>query len=177
MGKAGFLFKMQPSEALSASAQIAVTLAGFAGVVVAFRSGAVHEWSKMDKFRLEILLSNSGLPFILSILALVLTTTTLNEQMTWRLCSLIAFIIMVARGRMLSKTYRGFSRQELRTSESKRWVFYSSAVMGIGATVLQIYNVIWTQTFWPFFAILGTWLCLAMIQFVLLVTTKPRPES
>ena len=54
---------MQPSEALSASAQVAVTLAGFAGVVVAFRSRSVHEWSKVDKFRLQILLSNSALPF------------------------------------------------------------------------------------------------------------------
>jgi hypothetical protein len=41
---------MQPSEALSTSAQVAVTLAGFAGVVVAFRNRSVHEWSKIDKF-------------------------------------------------------------------------------------------------------------------------------
>jgi hypothetical protein len=55
---------MQPSEALSASAQVAVTLAGFAGVVVAFRNRSVHEWSKIDRFRLQILLTNSGVPFI-----------------------------------------------------------------------------------------------------------------
>ena len=50
---------MQPSEALTTSAQIAVTLAGFAGVVVAFRNRSVHEWSRIDKFRLQILLTVS----------------------------------------------------------------------------------------------------------------------
>src|SRR4051812_42643083 len=121
---------MQPNEALSASAQISVTLAGFAGVVVAFRSGAVHEWSKMDKFRLEILLSNSLLPFALSIFAMVLMTAGLNEQMTWRLCSVIAFVITAARGQALSRTYRTFSREELKASGSKRWIFFSSGFAG-----------------------------------------------
>lgn len=167
---------MQPNEALTTSAQIAVTLAGFAGVVVAFRSGAIHEWSKMDKFRLEILLSNSGLPFVLSLLAMVMMTTSLDQQAIWRWCSLIAFIIVVARGRALSATYRSFSREELQTSGSRRWVFYSSAVLGGAATALQMYNVIVTKTFWPFFAMIVTWLCLAMVQFVLLVTAPPSPK-
>lgn len=163
---------MQPSEALSAGAQIAVTLAGFAGVVVAFRSGSVHQWSRLDRFRLEILLSNSALPFVLSLLAMVLMTTSLTEQTTWRWCSLIAFIVTVIRGQVLSKTYRAFSREELKASDSRRWIFYSASVFGIAATVLQLYNVISLQTFWPFFAMIGTWLFLAMIQFVLLVTAR-----
>jgi hypothetical protein len=177
MGGSAISDSMQPTEALTTSAQLAVTLAGFAGVVVAFRSGAIHEWSKMDKFRLEILLSNSGLPFALSILAMVLMTTTLNEQSIWRWCSLIAFIITAARGQVLSQTYRTFSREELKASGSKRWIFNSSAVVGIAATVLQIYNVIRIQAFWPFFTMIATWLCLAMVQFILLVTAPPSPKS
>jgi hypothetical protein len=97
---------MQPSEALSASAQVAVTLAGFAGVVVAFRSGAVHEWSAVDKFRLLFLLNNSALPFLMSILAMVLSTTTLNEQTIWRLCSLVAFVVTAASGQLLGRSFR-----------------------------------------------------------------------
>ena len=163
---------MQPSEALSTSAQIAVTLAGFAGVVVAFRTRSVHEWTSVDKFRLEILLSNSALPFVMSLLAMVLTATNLPEQTVWRWCSLIAFIITVARGQVLSKTFRAFSREELSSSGSRRSIFYSASVLGIAATVLQIYNVIKVQAFWPFFAMIATWLALAMVQFVLLVTAK-----
>ena len=163
---------MQPNEALSTSAQIAVTLAGFAGVVVAFRSGSVHEWPKIDKFRLGILLSNSALPFILSIFAMVFLTTALNERTIWRLCSIVAFICTAATGQVLSHIYRAFSRNQLKASGSRPWIFYSTGVLGVSVTVLQIYNVISLQAFWPFFAMIGTWLCLAMVQFVLLVTAK-----
>ena len=44
---------MEPSEALGIAAQIAVALAGFAGVVVVFRRESVHEWSEVDKLRLR----------------------------------------------------------------------------------------------------------------------------
>jgi hypothetical protein len=36
---------MEPSETLSTAAQIAVALAGFAGVVVVFRRESGHDWS------------------------------------------------------------------------------------------------------------------------------------
>jgi len=163
---------MQPSEALSASAQVAVTLAGFAGVVVAFRTRSVHEWTKIDKFRLQILLSNSALPFLLSIFAMVLLATPLDERTLWRLCSIVGFVLTATTGQFLSHIYRAFSRTELKASGSSPWIFYSSGLFGITVTVLQIYNVIRLQTFWPFFAMIATWLSLGMVQFVLLVTAR-----
>src|SRR6266851_1969294 len=87
---------VQPSEALSASAQVAVTLAGFAGVVVAFRNRSVHEWSKIDKFRLQILLTNSAVPFVLSILAMVLLSTSLDLQTVWPFFAAIATLLALA---------------------------------------------------------------------------------
>jgi hypothetical protein len=53
---------MEPGEALTTAAQIAVALAGFAGVVVTFRSKSLHEWSQRDKFRLWLLLGNALVP-------------------------------------------------------------------------------------------------------------------
>jgi hypothetical protein len=50
---------MEPGEALSTAAQIAVALAGFAGVVVVFRRESVQEWSGVDKLRLRFLLTKS----------------------------------------------------------------------------------------------------------------------
>src|SRR5204862_6342181 len=112
---------MQPSEALSTSAQVAVTLAGFAGVVVAFRDRSIHEWSKIDKFRLQILLSNSILPFMMSIFAIVLATPGLAEQKLWRCCSLVAFLLPARPGQSCSRTYRTFSRYPLAAPGSRRW--------------------------------------------------------
>src|SRR5262249_58982795 len=128
MGETGFCV-MQPSEALSASAQVAVTLAGFAGVVVAFRSGSVHEWSKVDKFRLYFLLNNSALPFLLSIFAMLLMTASLNEQTTWRLCSLVAFVIATASGQLLTRSFRTIPRDELNASGFRKRVFVMSGLL------------------------------------------------
>jgi hypothetical protein len=43
---------MEPGEALSAAAQVAATLAGFAGVVVVFRKESAHASKAIHKLRL-----------------------------------------------------------------------------------------------------------------------------
>jgi hypothetical protein len=77
---------MEPGEALGIAAQIAVTLAGFAGVVVVFRREAVHQWSALDKFRLRLLLGNSVLPLCLCAVALVLLTIEPVPTGVWKWC-------------------------------------------------------------------------------------------
>ncbi|HEY6070084.1 MAG TPA: hypothetical protein VIU85_01840 [Chthoniobacterales bacterium] len=160
---------MQPSEALSASMQVAVTLAGFAGVVVAFRSGSVHEWSKVDKFRLRILLVNSGIPFALSILGMLLSATGLTEDRVWQVCSIIGFVTIAMVGQQLGSGMRGFSPEEFRAGGGSLAIFYSSSVIAIAVTLLQLYNAIVLKTFWPFFAGIATQLVLAILQFIRLV--------
>src|SRR6266480_3177798 len=66
--------RMQPSEALDVAAQVAVTLAGFAGIVVVFRPQSIHEWSELDKLRLRLLLANSALPLVTSLFGILLQT-------------------------------------------------------------------------------------------------------
>lgn len=127
---------MQPNEALSASAQIAVALAGFAGVVVAFRSGSIHEWSRVDKFRLRILLVNSGVPFGLSILGMWLLSTSLDLQRIWQIGSVLAFVAVTMTGQQMSRSMRGFSRQEFETDGASRAVFFSSSIVGVAVTLL-----------------------------------------
>jgi hypothetical protein len=160
---------MQPSEALSASAQVAVTLAGFAGVVVAFRSGSVHEWSKVDKFRLRILLINSAIPLALSLIAMLLSSTTLDQERIWQVCSILAFMTVVMVGQQITRGLRSLSGEEFQRGGGSRAVFYSSSIVGIAVTVLQLYNAIALKSFWPFFAAIATLLILAMLQFVRLV--------
>jgi hypothetical protein len=168
---------MQPSEALSASAQVAVTLAGFAGVVVAFRNRSVHEWSKIDKFRLQILLANSAIPFVLSIFAMLLLSTSLDATRIWRLCSLFSFLLLVWMASGYRVIYQRFSPKEFKAAGGRSVIFYTGGVVGIGVTLLQLYNVISLQVFWPFFAAIATLLVLAMLQFILLVTVHDDAKS
>ena len=166
---------MQPNEALSASAQVAVALAGFAGVVVAFRNRSVHEWSKIDKFRLRILLTNSAIPFVLSILGMVLSSTSLDLATIWRLCSIFTFVMIVSMASGYRASYRRFSSGEFKTFGGRIVIFYTSSIIGV--TLLQLYNVITLQTFWPFFAAIATLLVLAMLQFIFLVTAHDDAQS
>jgi len=50
-----------------------------------------------------------------------------------------------------------------------RIAFFSSSVVGVAVTLLQLYNAITLKTFWPFFTAIATLLLLAMPQFILLV--------
>ena len=71
-------------EALSTAAQIAVTLAGFAGVVVVFRRESVHEWSPVDI-----------LPLGFCMIALLLPTIEPALPGVWSWCSGVAFVVFV----------------------------------------------------------------------------------
>ena len=168
---------MQPSEALTTAAQIAVALAGFAGVVVAFRNRSVHEWSKIDKFRLRILLTNSAIPFVASIIAMVLSSTTLDAARVWQLCSITTFVMIVYVARIVSRGYGRFSAEEFAAAGGSRIAFFSSSLVGVTVTLLQLYNAIALKTFWPFFTAVATLLLLAMLQFILLVTAGHDAKS
>src|SRR5260370_12432301 len=137
---------MQPSEALSASAQIAVALAGFAGVVVAFRDRSVREWSKIDKFRLRILLTNSAIPFAASIIAMVLSSTTLDAARVWQLCSIITFVMIVNVAGIVSRGYGRFSREEFSASGGSRIAIFRSSVLGVAVHLLLLFKSISLNT-------------------------------
>jgi hypothetical protein len=78
---------VEPGEALGLAAPVAVTLAGFAGVLVVFRPASVHQWSSLDRFRLRLLLSNSILPLAYSVIAIFLLTIKPPSESIWRWCS------------------------------------------------------------------------------------------
>jgi hypothetical protein len=76
---------MEPGEALGTTVQVAVALAGFAGVVVVFRTESVHQWSAVDKFRLRLLLGNSVIPLTFCLFGLLLLVFSPPPTGIWRL--------------------------------------------------------------------------------------------
>src|SRR5206468_8450828 len=103
---------MEPGEALGVAAQVAVALAGFAGVVVVFRRESVHEWSSIDKLRLRFLLTNSILPLCLCMLALLLLTIKPVPSGIWRWCSGIAFVVSLLFVTTSGKIFRRLNLKE-----------------------------------------------------------------
>ena len=89
---------MEPGEALTTAAQIAVALAGFAGVVVAFRSSSLHEWSLLDKFRLWLLLGSALAPLLSCLFGMLLLTIKPTPFPIWRWCSGFSLLLICIFG-------------------------------------------------------------------------------
>ena len=143
---------MEPGEALGLAAQVAVTLAGFAGVVVVFRPASVHQWSSLDRFRLRLLLSNSILPLAYSVIAIFLLTIKPPPESTWRWCS-GALICQIPFAIFNFKAARGLTQTEFKGVS--RMLFFP--LFGIGIMTIS------------FFAGIVVHLITAMLQFMRLV--------
>src|SRR5215831_15479190 len=115
-------FTMEPGEALGIAAQIAVALAGFAGVVVVFRREAVHEWSGIDKLRLRLLLGNSILPLALSIVGLLLLTIKPMPPAIWTWCSGITLVVNLSFVMATGKIFRRLKLRNVQRERSSRLI-------------------------------------------------------
>ena len=165
---------MEPGEALGIAAQIAVALAGFAGVVVVFRRKAVHEWSDIDKLRLRLLLANSILPLGLSMLGLLLLTIQPMPPGIWRWCTAIALVTNLAFIVAIAKSYRRLNLQNVQRQQVTQFIFYLFAGFGMAAMLLQLYNLVLLAAFWPFFVGIVYQLVTAMAQFARMILLLPE---
>lgn len=168
---------MEPTAALSASAQIAVAIAGFAGVVAAFRSDSVHDWGPVEKFWLRLLLSNSILPLALSMVGLFLLSVGEVTPSIWRWCSGISMVFLIPYAAMIVRTLAGFAPGQLEAAGGTRLTSYFLVVSLTTVCLLQIWNLATLAAFWPFFGAIVAQLLGAMYQFVRLVTSPRRPPS
>src|SRR6266571_7809947 len=140
---------MEPGEALTTAAQIAVALAGFAGVVVAFRSSSLHEWSPRDRFRLWLLLGNALVPLFACLSGMLLLTIKPTPLSIWRWCSGFSLLLIF--------TFSFFSRRRQSDVGSTLfkgmgYLFYTIAILGTAVALLQAYNVLISGLFWLFYA-------------------------
>jgi hypothetical protein len=165
---------MQPGEALDIAAQVAVTLAGFAGIVVVFRPQSIHEWSPLDRFRLHLLLANSALPLISSLFGILLLTIDPAPVAIWRWCSGFALVIQVPF--IISTSAKGRRIPRAQQETVNRTLYYSIALLGTASLVLHVINVVAWNRFWPFFFGIFVSLGAAVVQFVRFVILPPHTE-
>ena len=168
---------MEPSEALGTAAQVAVALAGFAGVVVAFRSGSVHEWQPIDKLRLRLLLNNSIFPLILCMVAMLLVSVNPQPPWIWRMCSAFALALTIPFAVMVTRGARDTAPRDLKRAGSSKLLLFSFGVLGMAAMLLQIYNLAVLNCFWAFYATVVFQLINGAIQFVRLILIQPDASA
>lgn len=165
---------MEPGEALSPAAQIAVTLAGFAGVVVVFRRESVHDWSLIDKYRLRLLLMNSVLPLAFCTVGLLLLSIKPALSEIWRWCSGFTLVIVLPFTIMTTRSFRRLDPRQLPRARGTGFGFYLFGLLGIGAILLQLLNIAMLNAFWPFFTGIVVHLLAAMFQFARVILIPPE---
>ena len=169
-------YTMEPTAALSTAAQIAVAIAGFAGVVAAFRNDSVHDWGKVERFWLRLLLINSILPLALSMIGLFLLSSGEATASIWRWCSGISTLFLVPYAAMILRSLIGFAPGLLEAAGGTRLTSYVLVILLATVCALQVWNLVSLAAFWPFFGAIVAQLLGAMYQFVRLVLS-PRPSA
>ena len=163
---------MEPNEALGIAAQVAVALAGFAGVVVVFRPQSVHEWSRLDRFRLRLLLHNSICPLAYALFGMLLLSMKPTPEWIWRSSSLFGLLFQLPGAIIAIKSSRGLSSKEF--ARANKMLFYTLAVFGVATQILQLVNIALLNLFWPFFLAIVMHLMAAMLQFMRMVLLLPE---
>jgi hypothetical protein len=166
---------MAPGEALGLAAQVAVALAGFAGVVVVFRSGSVHDWTTPDKLRLRLLLADAIFPLVFCMFGSVLLTINPPPAAIWRWCSGLAAVFLFVFAGTIGTGARSMSGELKRTSMT-RLIFYSAATLGTAVTFLQLYNAAILNAFWPFYTAIVFQLAVGMVQFARFILLPPHSD-
>jgi hypothetical protein len=159
------------------SAQIAVSIAGFAGVVAAFRNDSVHDWGQVEKFWLRLLLINSILPLVFSMVGLLLLSFSHAFPAIWRWCSGISTLFLIPYALMILRTLFGFAPGQLEAAGGTKVTSYALVIVLTAVCLLQLFNLTTLAAFWPFFGAIVALLFGAMYQFVRLVLSPRRPAT
>jgi hypothetical protein len=168
---------MEPGEALSTAAQIAVALAGFAGVVVAFRSGPLHEWSLLDKYRLWLLLANALVPFFTCLLGILLLTIRPTPLTIWRWGSGCSSLLILVFGILSRRQQSQVGPALIKEVGTYRYLFYLLGILGIAVGILQVYNALVWGVFWPFYLAIVFQLAVGVLQFARMVLLPPHASK
>src|SRR5437016_10701811 len=168
---------MEPGEALSTAAQIAVALAGFAGVVVAFREGSLREWAPIDKYRLWLLLANSATPLIFCLFGILVLTVKPTPAWIWGWCSGFATVLQLPFLIMNGRNLAQIGSDAVRDIGTYRYVFYGMAIAGTGVIVCQIVNAVFLNLFWIFFLGIAFQLAAGILQFTRMILLPPHTSK
>lgn len=163
--------KMELDRYLIATAQISLAMAGFAGVVAAYRNQSDNGWGEVERFWLRLLLLNSILPFSFSLVGIFIVAAGLLPGDEWRWSSGIAAACLVPLAMMIVRSLRGLAPGALKAAGSGSVVTLGLFSILIIIWLLQLWNANVGGAFWPFFAAILSLLLGAIFQFARLVLT------
>jgi len=155
-------------ESLFTSAiEVGIGIAGFSGIVAVLGHRSPGAWTSADRGRMGILLQTSFATVLLSFLPLLLSGVIVEKTLVWSVCSGV-----YAAYTMTSVVVRWPKIQELRKDPANEVddVYVRIIICGLAiAVVLQIVNLAWLHTGWPYAASVLWTMTVAFTQFVRLM--------
>jgi hypothetical protein len=146
---------------LSAVVDVAIGIAGFAGIVAAIRQRRLSNWPPDQLILLQILFIASAASIVAGVLPAFLMETGMNPNHVWKICSgvLICWLIGAPVFRARQSKVLGVKQQ------IPRHVLVWAAI----SIVLQFYNIAAAGTAWPYLFGVSTMLINGFSVFLLLV--------
>ena len=162
-----------PQATLAIFAEVAVALAGFSGIVIAFGRRATRALTALEQRRLSNLFMLSGLVLVVSLLNLsLLHLAALEQRHLWMGCSALIFVIVSPW--LLIDTIRLRRLEAAERDEVKLLILVPFNTVGIAVLALQLFNLFSLQAPWPVFLALVVAIGGAFQQFILLVRSGVR---
>jgi hypothetical protein len=156
-----------PIEILATFAQVAVALAGFSGIIIAFERRSLGSLTRLELRRLSNLFALSGFVLLASLAGIVLLHMGyFGQDLLWRSASALMLatgVPWVARDMLL---IRRLSPEE--KSQVVGWVIYPFYVIAAFGLLLQAINCFYGEL-WPVLVALVIMVMFAFQQFILLV--------
>ena len=159
---------MDTTSQLLLTAEIAVALAGFAGVVVSFQYKAGAIMPRGLVLGLDIMIKNSLGVALFAILPLALSNFGIEETAVWSIFSGLLVPIFIV---VILKTKRQFRKIPV-SDKFSRLLFsswFGAAYLVTTANILNVLNVFFHREFGPYFITLVFTLCLSGYMFSRLV--------
>jgi predicted MFS family arabinose efflux permease len=136
-------------ESLFTSAiEVGIGITGFSGIVAVLGHRSAGEWSRTDRGRMSILLQTSFATVLLSFLPLLVHGMIADSGSLWAICSgiyfaytLPALIVRIPGVRELRRSPQGGIND----------AYFYFAISGYAVSLaLQLANVVWLRTGWPY---------------------------
>ena len=158
---------MDPQDALTTVAEIAIAIAGFSGVAAVLGRRSQGEWSPLDVLRLRMLLRISFSIVIFCFLPIVLLSASIAADSTWALSSgawLAAFAVNFSLD-----AREGQRIVKLTDAPIERGYVARILMLAGGMVVLHVLNIVTVREAWPYLAALVANLIAPFAQFLRLL--------
>ena len=148
---------MDPYDLLSLIVEVAIGIAGFAGVIAALKYSEIHTWPIGDVVNFQVILTASASAIFFGFLPAILSVANVAESDIWRYASVVAAIVISI----------GVSARlvQLRKSGGTLWRMMLEGAVIWGLSVGNSF----LGFVWPYFAMLVLMLGYAFLSFVSVV--------